>query len=164
MNVPVLDGHEDPVWNPRRRIVEPPRPRQNALHPSRANELDLDVPAPLMIDMNGDGDVLEKLKVGALEVRRRNDDFGGRSVRGNGGFGHRPRRVPPRLGLDERPGTSGVDDRPGVELAEAVLVVEIAARGRHLPVGVVGVDLDGGLDAEMLHISPSEVGSARRNV
>lgn len=158
----MFDGHEGPVGNAGPGVVEPARPGEDTLHPSRAIKLDFDVPSPLVIDMHVDCDVLEELEVGVLEVGLRDldrrDDAVGRErlARPN------DRRGPPGLGLDKLPGLGSVDDGPGVELAEAVLVVEVAARGRHLPVGVVWVDLDGGKDAEVLHVTPSEVGSGRQ--
>lgn len=157
MDAPVFDGHEGPIGDSERRVVEAAWAGEDTDHAARAEELDLNVPAALVRDVHGDGHVLEKVKVGILEVLRGDVERGDDTVAREHLARQRARRGPPRLGLNERPALGCVDHRPRVELAEAVLVVEVAPRGRHLPVGVGGVDLHRGEDAEVLHVAPSEV-------
>ena len=162
---PVLDAHEDPAHHALGALVEPPRASEDALHAARRHELDLDVAAPDVLDPDRDGDVLELVDVGALEVLGRHLDrrrrAGGRDELarlGVGLVGVGDRARPPRLGLDELPALGELDDGVRVELAEPVLVVVRPARGRHLPVRVGRVDLDRRADAQVLHVAPREVG------
>lgn len=108
--------------------------------------------------------MLQLLKVGRLQLGRRDLNRTRRAALGHGESRLSGGGGPPRLRLDELPRLGGVDDGPGVELAETVLVVVVATRSGHLPIGVFGVDLDGRADAEVLHVAPGEVGTAMERV
>jgi hypothetical protein len=127
-----------------------------------------------MLDINRNRHMLQLVKVVLLQLRLRHvnrrrrslvRDLRPESIRLRIGRESRNapgrRGGPPSLRVNEFPPLREVDDRPRIELAEAVLVVVRATGGGHLPVRVIRVDLDGGADAEVLHVAPGEVRTAR---
>ena len=60
------------------------------------------------------------------------------------------------------PRLSGFDEFDAVQASVAVLVAVRAARRSCLPIGVIGVDLEGCADAYVLDVTPVEVGAMGR--
>lgn len=67
----------------------------------------------------------------------------------------------PGLGLDKLPVLCSCDESVGIELTIAVFVTKLPARGRFFPVWVFGVNHLGRLNAKMLDVAPSKVGSCK---
>lgn len=155
----MFQRHELPTRESGIGLIHPPRPRQDTLNSSGTDELDLHIPPPLVIDINDDGDMLQPLQISLEYIIPRNDDrtLGPIASYGKGDIHHW--RFPVSLRFNELVGLGGFDYPVGIEFPETVFVVVRSSGVSHLPVWVAGVHLDGGLDAEVLHVSPCEFGS-----
>lgn len=160
-DLPVHDAHKGPVNVTRLLVVEPTRNGQVADDIVGTDEVNRQVTATSVVDVHGDGDMLHPLKVGILEHIGRHIEADSDAIvtLGDSLLHMDPWREEPGLGLDVLPRLGSLHQAVAVNLAVAIHVAELLAVKGGLPASVILVDCHSCDSVQVLHVSPSEVGS-----
>lgn len=153
------DTHESPVDVSLGVVIEAACDRKMAHDLVGADQVDAKVTSTGMVNVHGDGDVLEALQIGFLDHVWGDVEADGQALVSlrDGLVDMNPGREEPGLRLDILPGLRGLDNGVAIDLAIAECVAELLSDGGVLPVAGVKVDGDGGIHGEVLHVSPRDV-------
>lgn len=136
------DRHEGPVDISFAAYVQSSCRSEMADDLIRANEIDTEIASLSVLDIHGDSNVLETLKICFLEHFL--SDFKGNSQSSvslwNSLIDMYPRRIIPRLRLNILKGLGGLDSCPSIDLSVSKSMTEFLSNGRCLPFASVQVN------------------------
>ena len=172
----MLYSHEGPSRETGVRSVLVTLGGKDTLDTLRADQLDFDITTSSVGNPDLDSDVFQLFEVVGREHVPGNLDCASYST-GHDIFTARrsledihsailelnDRKVDPCLRLDQFPLLRGLHELDTVDATVTVFVAERTTGCGHLPVGIIGIDMNGRPHAEMLNITPAQVRAKRKS-
>ena len=153
----MLDTHESPVRETISIVVKSSRSCQDTPDAVRAFQHNLHISSSVVLRSQLDCNMFELLEIRQIQRVRCHFEAGLSAFLRNLLVDLDLGYLIPRLRLHELPLPCSLHDAVRVDFSVAVLVIVRSTGMRDLPVWVVGVDLNGSLDTEILHVPPGEL-------